>query len=150
MKQIIIVLTILGFTAGCDGQQYQDDGKTLPDSSMNVPQTDIKVEKEYDDYGNLIRYDSVYSSYYSNIEGDPEIADSIFKEFREHFNTKYPFTTNPFFNDMFFNDSLLKYDFYKDEFFQSRFEDNWRYMEEYFRQMDSIKNQFFEKQFPKK
>ncbi|MCB4234259.1 hypothetical protein LDL59_01710 [Kaistella anthropi] len=48
----------------------------------NQPIEDIKVNKEYDENGNLIRYDSTYTYYYSNIEGDEIAADSIFNNFR--------------------------------------------------------------------
>ncbi len=43
----------------------------------NQPKEDIKVNKEYDENGYLIRYDSTYTYYYSNIEGDEIVADSI-------------------------------------------------------------------------
>lgn len=149
MKAIISFFATLMLMVGCEAQNSTEQPTVNDDTAQIQPKTDIRVNKEYDDDGNLIRYDSVYSSYYSNVQGDTVMSDSILSEFRKHFNTQFPMSVNPFFNDMFFNDSLMQYDFYKDEFFQNRFKDNWRHMDEYFKQMDSIKNEFFRKQFPK-
>lgn len=148
MKTLVSFLTATMLMVGCGAQNSTEQPAIGNDSTKIQPQTDIKVNKEYDEEGNLIRYDSVYSSYFSNIEGDPKRADSIMSEFRKHFNTQFPLSMNPFFDDMFFTDSLMQYDFYKDDFFHNRWEDNWRHMDEYFKRMDSIKNQFFGKQFP--
>ena len=116
----------------------------------NQPKEDIKVNKEYDENGNLIRYDSTYTYYDSNIEGDEIAADSIFNNFRNMFEDNYSFSTTPYFNDLFFEDSLLKYDFYKNDFFHERFMNNMQQMERLFWEMDSIENKFFMEQFPEK
>jgi hypothetical protein len=104
------------------------------------------VNKEYDKNGNLIRYDSTYSAYYSNILNDSVRGDSIFKNFKSQFNQKYLFSQKPYFNDFFFQDSLLKYDFYKNAFFSNRFKNNMQQMDKLFLEMDSMKNYFFENQ----
>ena len=116
----------------------------------NQPKEDIKVNKEYDENGNLIRYDSTYTYYYSNIEGDEIVADSIFNNFRNMFENNYSFSTMPYFNDLFFEDSLLKYGFYKNDFFHERFMNNMQQMERLFWEMDSIKNKFSMEQFSEK
>lgn len=116
----------------------------------NQPIEDIKVNKEYDENGNLIRYDSTYTYYDSNIEGDEIAADSIFNNFRNMFENNYSFSTTPYFNDLFFEDSLLKYDFYKNDFFHERFMNNMQQMERLFWEMDSIGNKFSMEQFPEK
>ena len=149
MKAFVSLILVTVLMVGCEAQNNPTQPTVKSDTTQVQPKTDIRVNKEYDDEGNLIRYDSVYSSYYNNIEGDTVMADSILNEFKKHFNTQFPMSVNPFFDDMFFNDSLMQYDFYKDEFFQNRFKDNWRHMDEYFKQMDSIKNEFFKNQTPK-
>jgi hypothetical protein len=122
-------------------------GKEKKDNlTKNAPKTDIKVNKEYDEKGNLIRYDSTYSSYYSNILNDTVLEDSIFNKFKSQFNQKYLFSQKSYFNDFFFQDSLLKYDFYKNDFFSERFKNNMQRMDMLFLEMDSMKNYFFEKQ----
>jgi len=128
----------------CNGQSGKEK-KEAPDK--NLPQTDVKVNKEYDEKGNLIRYDSTYSAYYSNISNDTTLRDSIFTNFKNQFNQRYFFSQEPFFQDFFFQDSLLKYDFYKNDFFSNRFRNNRQGMDSLFLKMDSLKNDFFHKQF---
>ena len=146
MKRIALFIGLMVTMFGCDAQQKESQRSEEQDTVAFEPQTEIRVNKEYDDRGNLIRYDSVYSSYYSNIEGDTALHDSVFNQFMNKFNDRFPFSSEPFFNEMFFTDSLLHYDFFKDDFFQNRFERNLYHMDEYFRRMDSLKNYFFRKQ----
>ncbi len=147
MKTIITCISLIGlFAFGCDAQtQKSETDKT----QRHQPHSDIRVNKEYDEQGNLIRYDSSYTSYYSNIEGDTIMADSILNVFKNQFNTFYPFSHRPFFHDFFFEDSLLQYDFYKEDFFMQRFRKNMEQMDRMFWEMDSMKNHFFKGQFPK-
>ena len=131
----------------------KEKNKNNTDSTLisgNQPKEDIKVNKEYDKDGNLIRYDSTYTYYYSNIDGNKTVGDSIFNNFRSMFEDRYPFSTKPYFDNLFFEDSLLHYDFYKKDFFHDRFMQNMQRMDRMFWEMDSIKNKFFMEQFPKK
>lgn len=126
--------------SNCSGQ----NGKTEKRKD-SLPQTNIKVNKEYDKNGNIIKYDSTYSSYYSNIKADSNLEDSIFKNFKKKFNRSYFFSDQPYFRDFFFADSLLEYDFYKKDFFYKRFRNNMERMDSLFRGMDIMKNDFFSK-----
>ncbi len=128
----------------CNGQT---DNKEKDHAKKDQPKADIIVKKEYDKDGNLIKYDSTYYYYYSNVENDTIARDSIFNQFRSYFNQKYFFSEDPFFNDLFFQDSLLYYDFYKKDFFTNRFMDNMERMKKLFLGMDSIKNNFFIEQY---
>lgn len=148
IRMEILAIAISFLINGCNGQINQE--KAVASSDTLKPFTDIKVNKEYDEYGNLIRYDSSYSYYYSNIESDTLLGDSIVKDFRNYFNKRYGFSNEPFFNDYFFEDSLLQYDFYKNDFFLNRFQRNMEYMDRLFGEMDSIKNRFFYRQFPQR
>jgi hypothetical protein len=144
MRKIILVSLAISITLlSCNGQSKNSDNKQVKDT---LPKTNIKVNREYDSKGNLIRFDSTYSSYYSNIEGDTTLRDSIFSRFRNHFNESYFFSDEPFFRDFFFVDSLLKYDFYKKDFFYNRFRDNMQRMDSLFREMDVMKNDFYNRQ----
>jgi hypothetical protein len=147
MRRIgILALALSLFLAGCNGQTKQEIANAKTDS-IN-PKSDIRVNKEYDANGNLIRYDSSYSYYYSNIENDTLVGDSIFTNFQNYFNQRYRFSNEPFFDNYFFEDSLLHYDFYKQDFFSNRFRRNMQQMDQLFWEMDSIKNYFFNRQFP--
>jgi len=147
MKRIWILslLTALLFSS-CDGQT----GKKTEERKLTSPEpkTNVVVNKEYDENGNLTRYDSTYTYYYSNIENDSVLEDSIFRKFTQEFNTTFPFSNEAYFNDLFFQDSLLKYDFYKEDFFRERFKRNMEMMDQLFNEMDQMKNEFFMKQIP--
>ena len=145
IRMLIFVIALSLSLQGCSGQKTENKTNT----TENIPQTSIKVNKEYDKNGNVIRYDSTYSYYYSNIKNDSTKRDSIFELFKNKFNQKYFFSSEPYFNDFFFQDSLLKYDFYKKDFFTNRFRDNMRRMDSLFWNMDVMKDDFFNHQFPK-
>lgn len=147
IRKGIYVLAMSLILSGCNGQIKKDNNGLSADTIQ--PKTDIRVNKEYDENGNLVRYDSSYSSYYSNIEGNTLLGDSIFNNFKNHFNQRYLFSDESFFDDYFFEDSLLYYDFYKNDFFSNRFRRNMEYMDQLFLEMDSIKNRFYYKHFPK-
>jgi hypothetical protein len=143
MDLIAIALSIT--LTSCSGQSKSQNGESIND--LTIPQTNIKVDKRYDDKGNLVKYDSTYSYYYSNVKDNTNLKDSIFNNFKQQFNKNYSFSSNPYFNDFFFQDSLLKYDFYRNDFFINRFKNNMRMMDSLFVGMDSLKNSFFNKQF---
>lgn len=111
--------------------------------NVDTPKVDIKVNKQYDDKGNLIAYDSTYSSVYHNAIGDTARMDSIIKGFEQHFGQRFPFLNDPAFNDLFFQDTLLHNDFFHDDFFQKRMELNQQYMQRMMAEMDSLKQQYF-------
>ena len=140
----LIAATLFIALLGCNGQTKSE--KKLSDKETK-PQTNIKVNKEYDKDGNLLSYDSTYSSVYSSIEDNKNLRDSILNEFKGYINRKYSFSDEPIFNDFFFEDSLMKYDFYKSDFFLKRFRNNVAKMDSLFRGMDSMKNDFFKSFF---
>lgn len=142
MKQIVMVAVavFLGYL-NCNGQIADNDTT----KGKNSPKTNIKVNKEYDDQGNLIRYDSTYSYSYSNMDNDSIPNDSIFSLFRDRFNHQFSFSEDPFFKDFFFQDSVMKDEFFNDDFFMKRFKQNMEQMDNLFQEMDSVKNDFYKK-----
>jgi len=149
MKRIVLfsMLLIAGLS-GCNAQSSPgQDNHDRNDTLKVQPDINIRVNKEYDENGNLIRYDSTYTYVYSNIDNNVQLRDSIFNEFMQHFNEHFGIKDDPFFNDMFFNDSLLQYDFYKKDFFRDRFNENQGWIEKMLREMDSLKNEFYENRF---
>jgi hypothetical protein len=73
------------------------------DSKSNSPKEDIKVNREYDEQGNLIKFDSTYTY---NWSGDTTLVNSMSTEdlnrfFDDHFKF---FNDSSFIGDSFFND----------------------------------------------
>jgi hypothetical protein len=116
--------------------------KTAPDS-LAKPKIDIKVNKRYDEKGNLIGFDSTYSSYYSNISGDTAQMDSLMGSFDRYFRREHSTFFGRQFDPLFFNDSTRYPDFFHDDFFMKRYELNDLYMRDMMHRMDSIKNNFY-------
>jgi hypothetical protein len=129
-----------------NGQDAKKDKKTssVKADSLNKPQVNIKVNRRYDDKGNVIGFDSTYSSYYSNIRGDTVQMDSLMGSFDRYFNRNHTSFFNREFSPLFFNDSLRYPDFFHNDFFMKRYELNDQYMRGMMQRMDSIKNQFYE------
>lgn len=74
-----------------------------PKSNQTAPKEDIHVNREYDENGNLIKFDSVYSSSWS---GDTTLLKSLSPEnfpnlFGDHFSLA---PDSSFFDDFFFDD----------------------------------------------
>lgn len=150
MKRIsILFIAVTIILISCNGQEKQNKNDKLSDVH-DAPKENIKVNKEYDKDGNLIRYDSTYTYFYSKIKNDTIAEDSIFNNFKNMFKLKYPFLHRKSFNELFFEDSLMKYDFYKKDFFTERFLRNFKKAEKMFQDMDSIKNKYFMEQFHEK
>ena len=128
--------------------QKTNDSPAVTDS-INKPKVNITVNKRYDDKGNLIGFDSTYSSYYSNLTGDTSKMDSLMRGFDSYFNRNRSSFFDNRFNTLFFNDSMRYPDFFHKDFFLKRYELNDAYMRGMMERMDSIKNHFFYEQSQK-
>ena len=145
-----MILSLLLFSSvlsSCDGQDKVRKNNNNSDVlKQTKPKTEIKVNKKYDENGNLVSYDSTYY-YYSNSGNDSLLRDSVIKNFKSFFNQEYHFSNDKFFRDFFFQDSILEQAFFSDDFFLRRFEKDQKQMNALFEQMDSLKNYFFNQQF---
>ena len=111
--------------------------------SLNKPKVNIKVNKHYDDKGNVIGFDSTYTSFYSNIQGDTAKMDSLMGSFDRYFKRDHSLLFDNQFNSLFFKDSTRYPDFFHDDFFMKRYEMNDHYLRDMMGRMDSIKNRFY-------
>ncbi len=144
-KGVLAWTAIMLNLSACNGQPTTA-GKTAPADTLaansDTPQVDVRVNKQYDEHGNLIAYDSSYTSVYQSRSGDAAFMDSVFRTM-PGFGMQYPFLNDPGFNSLFFPDSSFHQDFFHHDFFQKRMEMNQRYMQRMMEQMDSLKNQHF-------
>ena len=148
VKWITAVVALTIASAACNAQNKKTEGDhtktadaTLP---VDSPKVNVRVNKVYDDQGNLVRYDSTYSSVYNGMGGDSLRMDSLMQQFMGQFGGPGGMgIMGPGMENLFFNDSLLGYDFFHNDFFRKRMELNQRYMQDMMQRMDSLKNQFF-------
>ena len=117
----------------CSGQDKQ---KT--ETNTIKPDENITVNKEYDEHGNLTRYDSIYSYSYSS---GNKLNDSIKMQFQRHFNN-HSFFNDSFFDDFFKRDSTTGL-FNHDNFFFDGFMNQDDEIKSMMKRMDSIQQLFF-------
>ncbi len=127
MKKItFFLLLVFVFYSGFAQKQAESNL-----SNISNPHKQISVNKVYDENGNLIRYDSVYSYHYSSSNiGSSDELESFLKEFNKNIGILYsPFLKDEFFNN-FFNDTVYKMDYNL-------------YLKDIRRQHEEIINKFF-------
>lgn len=146
MKNIAVFILSVLMLSSCNAQT---DKKA--DSKEKIkPKVDYKVNKEYDENGNLIKYDSIYTYYYSNIDKDTLMNDSILKKLKEHFSLEGTNINDDFFNDFFNEGTYLEDDFFSEDFFRGNINKHQEMMYKMLSRMDSLKNRFFIEQYPLK
>jgi len=143
---LLTFAVLLGLSI-CIGQSEKADKSKMPElpktsnEVKNKPQTNIKVNKEYDNKGNMIRYDSTYSWSYSSDGTNAEINDSMMNEIKSHFNQDMPFSIDDFFGDALQQgDSVSNKNTNLNEFFASRFRQNMEQMNKLFSEKDSTRS----------
>lgn len=137
MKMYLALALLICLNVSCNGQNNKKE--TTSKTAEKVPTGDWKVNKQYDDKGNLIQYDSIYSWSSSNTYNNlSEIEkDSIISNYKSKFLSS--FSTFPKQMRM---DSLFVDDFFNDDFFSSDFGED-------FMQLDKIRDKM-QQQFLKK
>jgi len=73
-----------------------------PEKKQNSPKEDIRVSREYDENGNLIKFDSVYTYSWS---GDTTLMESLPEDFPFNFDQHFGFSPDStYFGHSFFDD----------------------------------------------
>lgn len=144
---LVAVFALSSCDTKSNGQADQNktkDSTTAEKNTVNKPKVNVQVNKRYDDKGNLVGFDSTYSSFYSNVGDDTVKMDSLMHSFDTYFNRNHSALFDRQFNTLFFNDSQRYPDFFHKDFFMKRYELNDKYLRESMQRMDSIKNHFFQ------
>lgn len=137
-------------TNGQDRAIAKSNQTSVSKDSLNKPKISVEVNRRYDEKGNVIGFDSKYSSYYSNVKADTAQMDSLMHRFDRYFNFNHSSLWDRQFNTLFFNDSTRYPDFFHDDFFMRRYELNDQYFRGMMNRMDSIKNRFFKEESKKR
>ena len=150
MRTIFAWMALLSLTACIGQQKEQQESKKDTKTKKDTPKGAWEVRKEYDEFGNLIRYDSVYTWSYSNIEGDSIQVnlDSIMDRFQAHFEADSPFLWRDRFSYFPEADSLFVKDFFEEDYFFKNWEQQQHDMRELMRKMDSSRNAFLKRFHP--
>jgi hypothetical protein len=119
----------------------QDNNPVLNQQGSNQPKVDIKVNKKRDQNGNIIAYDSTYTSTWSNDMNGfmPENIDSIFKNMQSQFSKSFSLNGKHFgFNSLTINDSIFNMDP-----FNGQLGNNWTDMDKIMEQQQKMMEEFF-------
>lgn len=143
----LVLLTLLFVTlvsTNTNGQQ-KESKKSPPKNGE--PKIDIKINRHYDNHGNIIGYDSTYTFHYSSIHGDTlRRIDDMQKNFSQYFSEPGVSFFNKRFNNLFFNDTLsapnlFRRQLFDDDYFLNR--DMWHnLLDDMTQRLDSLKKGF--------
>lgn len=146
---ILILAALVSFSVNNINQKKPFDSSDK-DTIQSNPKIDIKVEKEYDDDGNIIRYDSSYTYIYQHSDGNYEELDmdSIFRNFKPFFfDHGFEIMQSPF-DDFFDHDTLYQRHFFDDDYFMQHFNQQMFQLEDMMKEMDSLRNLYLKNLYP--
>lgn len=150
MKKYILLFMVGLLSISCNGQKNEQKTKESNRKLVEQPKGIWKVDKEFDENGNLIRYDSIYS-WSSNGKFDNlslSDKDSLIQSFKSKFFTNYSGFKNEGFEDVFSQDSLFGKRFFNDDFFGSNFGNDFIDIDKLRQQMIASQKKFLEKYQP--
>jgi hypothetical protein len=156
IERLLIFSSLLFIVFSCDSQNKKSEHNPKTVTSEKIvgvnPKIKTKVNKQYDAKGNLIKFDSTYSYFYTSKHRDSlkVTIDNVFNEFKTFYNDNLISGFNKQINEIFMSDSLFKYDFLNDDYFRKRFELNMNKMNKIFLEMDSMKVNYLKSAQPKK
>ncbi len=144
MKKYMLIAMATLFCISCNGQNKETKKTETIDSETNgveQPEGSWKVDKEFDENGNLIRYDSIYSWSSNGKLGNLSTLDkdSLLQSFKSRFFTNFSDFEHQGFGDVFSKDSLFSKHFFNDDFFGSDFGKD-------FMDIDKIRKRMIERQ----
>ena len=147
MKTTLLIFVVF-FSAlmSCNSQGINKK----PQKDKNTPHEKVTVNRKYDKNGNLVEFDSTYTSYYSNVKSDTVQIDSVLNDFPQFFNEELNMKPNNFFNSFFIEDTAFNSQFFHDDYFEKQFLDQNENMLKMMQRMDSLKNAYFEHYWRKK
>ncbi|SHE57715.1 hypothetical protein SAMN03080594_101675 [Arenibacter palladensis] len=149
MKKIAILSMVAILNLSCNAQENKKEANLQKDSIAQVepPKGTWKVDKEFDENGNLIRYDSIYS--WSSTDNLDELAqrnpDSLLQSFRSKFYRNFSHIDNQRFGDLFSDDSPFTKRFFDDDFFDSDFGEDFMDIDRIQKRMETMQQRFLER-----
>lgn len=149
MKKIAILSMVAILNLSCNAQENKKEANLQKDSIAQAepPKGTWKVDKEFDENGNLIRYDSIYS--WSSTDNLGELAqrnpDSLLQSFRSKFYRNFSHIDNQRFGDLFSDDSLFTKRFFDNDFFDSDFGEDFMDIDRIRKRMEMMQQRFLER-----
>lgn len=140
-KSAMLLLFFLSLLLGCNNNVKTE--KQIAQKDTLEPKAKITVIKEYDADGNLIRIDSMYYSFYTNIKNDTLLEKEIFDKFKKDFDFQFKSMDSIFLPDFLNNNSFKSNDFYTKDYFLNQLDLHQKRIEKIYKEMDSLKNIYY-------
>lgn len=147
MKRMLSLFVAI-LALGCNAQETKN--KAPKDSDLTIdenPKGSWKVNREFDEAGNLIRYDSIYS--YSSDDTFKGLStidqDSLIQSMRSRFDKHFKGFGWSNFDDLYPQDSLLDKDFFNEDFFDTEFGKDFMQLDQMHERMDDMHQRFMER-----
>lgn len=144
MKKYVLLFIVGLLSISCKGQGNETKKVEKKENKTDIvqePKGTWKVDKEFDENGNLIRYDSIYS-WSSNDKLENLLLpdkDSLIQSFKSRFISSFSGFENKLLEGVSSQDSLFLKHFFNDTFFESNFGND-------FMDIDKLRQQILEKQ----
>lgn len=134
-------------SVSCNGQKNETIKKENKSNIVEEPKGTWKVDKEFDENGNLIRYDSIYSWSSSSKFDNLSSVDrgSLIQSFKSRFYANYSGFENQGFEDVFSRDSLFSKHYFNEDIFGSNFGNDFMDIDKLRQQMIARQKKFLEK-----
>ncbi|KPM32728.1 Hypothetical protein I595_1155 [Croceitalea dokdonensis DOKDO 023] len=147
MKDFLTVFLASFFLISCQGQEDDKKNKELDHTLTEEPKGNWRVLREFDDAGNLIRYDSTYSWSYSEGPANFKLrdGDSIFKSFRSQISKGFTGMADVFGDGLSEQDSLFMKPFFSDDFFENQFGKDFMDLDNIRQRMEAIQRRLLER-----
>ncbi|MHA7056370.1 hypothetical protein ACWGOQ_0004070 [Aquimarina sp. M1] len=150
MKKYAIWMLAAFLGVSCNSQKKNQDKIGNNEKIQGeFPKGSWEVNKEFDEEGNLIRYDSVYS--WSSTNDLKDLAsmdrDSVLKSLKSRFYHNFSGFNleNEEFGNLFQKDSLFTNQFFRDDFFSNDFGRDFMDLDHMRERMDAMQKQFIDR-----
>ncbi|WP_299781381.1 hypothetical protein [uncultured Formosa sp.] len=142
MKKYVLITLVALLAISCNGQNDKAEN-----NEAKIPKGTWKVDKEFDNNGNLIKYDSIYSwSSHDTIKNlSLKEQDRLMQRFRSKFFNDFSDLNHQEFEDIFTQDSLFSKHFFNDDFFESHFKKDFVNIDDLRKQMIAEQKRLMEK-----
>lgn len=143
MKKVILVLWVAISVMSCNAQEDKEAAEQTAEPSKGT----WKVNKEFDEFGNMIRYDSIYSwSSSDDLAGMTATdRDSLLHSFQSKFYRHFSATDPQRFEHLFEPDSLFHERFFNEDFFDSDFGKDFMDIDRVKKRMEAMEKAFFDR-----
>ncbi|SDH34630.1 hypothetical protein [Winogradskyella thalassocola] len=150
MKKYALLCMIGLLSVSCNSQQNDSKQAEIKEKEGKIvaqPKGSWKVDKEFDENGNLIRYDSIYSwSSFDDMDNLSAVdKDSLLQSFKSRFFANFSDFENRGFDNIFSKDSLFSKHYFNDDFFGSDFGKDYMDLDKIRQQMMERQKKFLEK-----